>query len=81
VTDDRLFIEGVDPYTAANGARIATPYLGVVEFRGDLTSSGSSGSSGSSRSSGSSSQTVDGRPADSADQIARYEGYSIVAST
>lgn len=35
-TDDRLFIEGVDSYTAANGARIATPYMGIVEFRGDL---------------------------------------------
>jgi limonene-1,2-epoxide hydrolase len=35
-TDDRLFLEGVDSYTAANGARIATPYLGVIEFDGDL---------------------------------------------
>jgi limonene-1,2-epoxide hydrolase len=35
-TDDRLFLEGVDSYTAANGARIATPYMGVIEFRGDL---------------------------------------------
>lgn len=35
-TADRLFLEGVDSYTAANGARIATPYAGVVEFDGDL---------------------------------------------
>jgi len=35
-TDDRLFLEGVDSYTAANGARIATPYMGVIEFDGDL---------------------------------------------
>jgi limonene-1,2-epoxide hydrolase len=33
---DRLFIEGVDSYTAANGARIATPYAGVIDFDGDL---------------------------------------------
>jgi limonene-1,2-epoxide hydrolase len=33
---DRLFLEGVDSYTAANGQRIATPYAGVVEFVGDL---------------------------------------------
>lgn len=35
-TDDRLFLEGVDSYTAANGARIATPYMGVIEFDGEL---------------------------------------------
>ena len=35
-TDDRLFLEGVDSYTAANGARIATPYMGVIDFDGDL---------------------------------------------
>ncbi len=35
-TGDRLFLEGVDSYTAANGARIATPYMGIIEFDGDL---------------------------------------------
>jgi limonene-1,2-epoxide hydrolase len=33
---DRLFLEGVDSYTAANGARISTPYAGVIDFDGDL---------------------------------------------
>ena len=33
---DRLFIEGVDDYTTAEGHRVATPYAGVLEFRGDL---------------------------------------------
>jgi limonene-1,2-epoxide hydrolase len=35
-TDDRLFVEGVDSYTTADGARVATPYVGVIEFSGDL---------------------------------------------
>lgn len=33
---DRLFIEGVDDYTTAAGRRVAAPYAGVLEFRGDL---------------------------------------------
>ena len=33
---DRLFIEGVDDYTTAEGHRVATPYAGVLEFRDDL---------------------------------------------
>ncbi len=33
---DRLFIEGVDDYTTANGHRVAAPYAGVLEFDGDL---------------------------------------------
>jgi limonene-1,2-epoxide hydrolase len=32
---DRLFIEGVDEYTNAEGRRIAVPYAGVLEFQGD----------------------------------------------
>jgi len=32
---DRLFVEGVDDYTTADGKRIAAPYAGVLEFRGD----------------------------------------------
>lgn len=33
---DRLFVEGVDEYIATDGARIATPYAGVLDFRGNL---------------------------------------------
>jgi limonene-1,2-epoxide hydrolase len=33
---DRLFIEGVDDYTTTEGHRVATPYAGVLDFRGDL---------------------------------------------
>ena len=33
---DRLFIEGVDEYRTSEGLRIAAPYAGVLEFRGDL---------------------------------------------
>ena len=33
---DRLFIEGVDDYRTAGGRRVAVPYAGVLEFRGDL---------------------------------------------
>jgi len=33
---DRLFIEGVDDYRTADGVRVAAPYAGVLEFRGDL---------------------------------------------
>jgi limonene-1,2-epoxide hydrolase len=32
---DRLFVEGVDDYRDSDGKRIATPYAGVLEFRGD----------------------------------------------
>lgn len=35
-TGDRLFIEGVDDYTTADGKRVATPYVGVLEFRDGL---------------------------------------------
>ena len=35
-TDDRLFVEGVDEYRTADGTRVAAPYAGVLEFRGDL---------------------------------------------
>jgi len=35
-TGDRLFIEGVDDYRTTDGHRVATPYAGVLEFRGDL---------------------------------------------
>jgi len=33
---DRLFIEGVDDYRTTEGRRMAVPYAGVLEFRGDL---------------------------------------------
>jgi len=33
---DRLFVEGVDEYITKSGARVATPYAGVLDFRGDL---------------------------------------------
>ena len=33
---DRLFIEGVDEYRTPEGHRVATPYAGVLDFRGDL---------------------------------------------
>lgn len=35
-TGDRLFIEGVDDYRTTDGHRVAAPYAGVLEFRGDL---------------------------------------------
>lgn len=35
-TGDRLFIEGVDDYRTTDGQRVAVPYAGVLEFRGDL---------------------------------------------
>lgn len=35
-TEDRLFVEGVDDYTSTDGRRVATPYAGVLDFRGDL---------------------------------------------
>lgn len=33
---DRLFVEGVDEYTTADGVDVAAPYAGVIEFRGEL---------------------------------------------
>lgn len=33
---DTLFIEGVDDYRTADGHRVAAPYAGVLDFRGDL---------------------------------------------
>lgn len=35
-TGDRLFVEGVDEYRSPEGHRVATPYAGVLDFRGDL---------------------------------------------
>ncbi|WP_332764416.1 nuclear transport factor 2 family protein [Phenylobacterium sp.] len=35
-TGDRLFVEGVDDYRTSDGKRVATPYAGVLDFRGDL---------------------------------------------
>jgi limonene-1,2-epoxide hydrolase len=35
-TGDRLFIERVDDYRTTEGHRVAVPYAGVLEFRGDL---------------------------------------------
>jgi ketosteroid isomerase-like protein len=32
---DTLFVEGVDEFFTKDGARVATPYAGVLEFRGD----------------------------------------------
>ena len=32
---DRLFLEGVDEYRTGDGKRMALPYAGVLEFRGD----------------------------------------------
>lgn len=32
---DRLFVEGVDEHRSTSGAVVATPYAGVLEFRGD----------------------------------------------
>lgn len=32
---DRMFVEGVDEYITTTGARVATPYAGVLDFRGD----------------------------------------------
>src|SRR5208282_3168914 len=33
---DRLFVEGVDEFFTKDDVRVATPYAGVLEFRGDL---------------------------------------------
>jgi limonene-1,2-epoxide hydrolase len=30
---ERLFVEGVDDYTTADGRRVAAPYAGVLEFK------------------------------------------------
>lgn len=35
-TADRLFVEGVDEYDDVSGKTITAPYVGVIEFRGDL---------------------------------------------
>ena len=35
---DRLFVEGVDEYFTKEGVRVATPYAGVLDFRGDKIS-------------------------------------------
>ncbi len=35
---DRLFVEGVDEHRTTSGTVIATPYAGVLEFRGDKIS-------------------------------------------
>ena len=36
---DLLFVEGVDEFTTPDGATVATPYAGVLQFRGDLVTS------------------------------------------
>ncbi len=33
---DRLFVEGVDEFTATSGAIVLAPYAGVLRFNGDL---------------------------------------------
>ena len=33
---ERLFVEGVDEFLSTEGHRVAAPYAGVLEFRGDL---------------------------------------------
>jgi limonene-1,2-epoxide hydrolase len=33
---DRLFVEGVDEFFTTDGKRVATPYAGVLDFKGDL---------------------------------------------
>jgi limonene-1,2-epoxide hydrolase len=33
---DRLFVEGVDEFVNLAGHRVAAPYAGVLDFRGDL---------------------------------------------
>lgn len=35
-TGNLLFLEGVDDYRTTDGTRMAVPYAGVLEFRGDL---------------------------------------------
>jgi ketosteroid isomerase-like protein len=35
-TADRLFVEGVDEYDDVAGRTITAPYVGVIEFKGDL---------------------------------------------
>jgi limonene-1,2-epoxide hydrolase len=37
-SSDRLFMEGVDEFITKDGARVAIPYAGVLEFRGQLIS-------------------------------------------
>lgn len=37
-TADRLFVEGVDEYDDVAGRTITAPYVGVIEFRGNLIS-------------------------------------------
>lgn len=34
--DERLFVEGVDEYVAADGRLVSTPYAGIAEFRDGL---------------------------------------------
>lgn len=33
---DKLMVEGVDEYTTATGSRVVVPYMGILEFRGNL---------------------------------------------
>ena len=33
---DRLWVEGVDEFITRDGVRVATPYAGVLDFRGEL---------------------------------------------
>ncbi|SMF71081.1 nuclear transport factor 2 family protein [Allosphingosinicella indica] len=34
-TADRLFVEGTDAYDTSEGQRVAYPYAGVIDFRGE----------------------------------------------
>lgn len=36
VAGDRLFVEGVDDYTTAEGRTVTMPYAGVIDFRDGL---------------------------------------------
>jgi limonene-1,2-epoxide hydrolase len=67
---DRLFVEGVDEFDTKAGARVATPYAGVLEFRGDKICGWrdycDSGVAGAMRAGGAASSQVEelvGRPA------------------
>ena len=33
--DNKIVVEGVDEYSTTTGGRVAVPYIGILEFRGD----------------------------------------------
>ncbi len=33
--DNKIVVEGVDEYSTTTGGRVAVPYMGILEFRGD----------------------------------------------